>query len=994
MKKIHLALLLCLLMSLLTFSCKPENTYPSPLADITVSDLTFEANETNRTLDLKTRLIDVEATVTDMKTGGLASWITIEVNNTTLKFTLTENITIYDRKALVKLRYVGTRTDLEGATETSFYVEQYKNKAFEDLDIKDLQMDYQKKDSVITTGLKLENIKPVITDLEGNTLNWCKVQISEGTNLLIHVEENLSNSQRMALVRLAPSQQQALPESDLAQKLFLITQDKNPVLDSLNFGTVEVNFEAGDTVLKTDRELKNIQGFILNATNKETCSWAWIKSIAGDSIILHVNMLSSTKDRSANVTIYRPNNGTTIDSTTIVYTFSLKQKHNDVLEGKTIPAQQMAFDQTTDTIKVNYSLKGFKALLTDSLTGTAPTWLQTVVKENEIILKASSKNLMKSDRKATVTIYQPNGSDVIDSTTVSYSFKVTQLHNDALEGKTIPAQQMTFDQAADTIKLDFSLKGFKTALVDNRSGIYPQWLAAEVKDTVIILKATKKNMARSDREATVTVYQPNNGTIIDENTISTSFTVTHLHNSTTDKLTISNREIEANQNKDSIAIDCSLAGFKALVIDKATTVTANWIWADVKEHKIYLNSSSNYSNEKRSALITIYQPNNDAVYKDTIKHTFLVTQKEKKRLETENSNLEESYVAHSVDVIVTSNVKYAVHEDSEWILGYKMTNIDELHEKLTFDLSENQTSADRNAVITLSGGDLTTTISITQKTNPTIEFVDIETDNLLFGKGQSNFILKVKTLTPNYNIHTTANPSWISISKKNSNSSPYQHNISISAFTGNIGDRIDTIIVKNFSQEKRLVIKQVNYLAISTTKAELEEGNQLQLECENITGKELVWSSSNTKVATVSQNGQVTAVSSGRTIITASVGSFGNIGDYNEICEVTVYNAADKLNVSLDKENGSFSNNSNYYTTNCPMVIKNTINSKVAIDNVTVYDYNNNIIQNCSSETFELNMDESKSLPLNISNVYSPYVIINLTWKDKKYQKKVYIWNL
>ncbi len=1093
MKKIHFTLLLAIWVTLLVYACKPENTYPSPLADVSVNEQTFKCDETSRTIEMRTRLVDVEAIAIDQKTGDIASWIKIEVNNTLLKFTLQENITIYDRQAKVTMKYVGTRTDLEGATETQFTVIQKKNKAFENLDVEDVQMRHLKGDTTIVTGLSLKNIKSVVTDLNGNKVNWCKVQISEYTNLLINVDENLNNSHRQALVHLTPSQQQSeVADSLIARKVFVVTQFKNPVLDSLKLGTITMGFEAGDTVLKTRRQLKGIQSVALNADNGQRWSWGTVKSIAGDSIILHVNKLTSKNDRSAKITLYLPNNGTTIDSTTIAYTFSLTQKHNNVLEGRSIPAQKMTFDQAADTIRVAYSLNGFKAALVDSLTDKEPTWLQAVVKEHEIILRATSKNLVKSDRKATVTIYQPNGSNVIDTATVSMSFKVTQLHNDVFEGRSIPAQTMTFDQEtdtikveyslkdfravltdsvtgtvsdwmnatvsehaiilkaisknvvnsdrratvtifqphngnvidentictsfkvtqlhnnvlegrtiparqmnynqkADTIKLDYSLKGFKAAMVDNRSGIKPEWLVVAVDDRNIILRATKDNMARSNRQATVTIYQPNNGTTIDEKTISTSFKVTHLHNSATDKLTIANREIEADQNKDSIAIGCSLKGFTSRTIDRATSVTANWLRADVKENMIYLYSSTNNSNDERSALVTIYQPNNDAVYKDTIQHTFLVKQKAKKRLEPSRTSLVAKYNSHTIKDTITSNVKYTVHESYDWILGHELNPINDLQEELVFQLAENTGTSDRKATITLSSGNMNAKITLTQKTNPEIEFEDIKTDNLLFNKYQSKFTLKIATLTPGYTIQTSNKSSWIQIGNKTNTASPYQHDIYIRELTGDTIDRKDTIIVKNFEVEKRLAIRQINHLALDKTEAELEVGEQMELECMNKTKKQLTWSSTNEHVATVDQNGMVTAKEPGNAKIVASVGAYESFQNYKEECNLTVYNAASKQEVELDKTKGSFLKEGDYYTTDCPIIVKNTLNRAVTIDNVTILNNDSTYYSRSDDQGVTLNLGEQHSYTFKkMEKVLSPYIIINLTSKGEKYQKKVY----
>ena len=75
-------------------------------------------------------------------------------------------------------------------------------------------------------------------------------------------------------------------------------------------------------------------------------------------------------------------------------------------------------------------------------------------------------------------------------------------------------------------------------------------------------------------------------------------------------------------------------------------------------------------------------------------------------------------------------------------------------------------------------------------------------------------------------------------------------------------------------------------LSIDVTKAGIDKGKTLQILASvspsNATHKEITWTSSNEKVATVSQSGLVTAHDKGQTTITAACGEF------SQTCEVTV----------------------------------------------------------------------------------------------------------
>lgn len=78
----------------------------------------------------------------------------------------------------------------------------------------------------------------------------------------------------------------------------------------------------------------------------------------------------------------------------------------------------------------------------------------------------------------------------------------------------------------------------------------------------------------------------------------------------------------------------------------------------------------------------------------------------------------------------------------------------------------------------------------------------------------------------------------------------------------------------------------VSGIAVNPTAAEMTVGDELTLEAtvspENATEKEVIWTSSDTNIATVDENGKVTSVSVGEATITASCGA------YSATCKVTV----------------------------------------------------------------------------------------------------------
>ena len=98
-------------------------------------------------------------------------------------------------------------------------------------------------------------------------------------------------------------------------------------------------------------------------------------------------------------------------------------------------------------------------------------------------------------------------------------------------------------------------------------------------------------------------------------------------------------------------------------------------------------------------------------------------------------------------------------------------------------------------------------------------------------------------------------------------------------------------------------IVPVTGIKLNMETADLEEGKTLQLEAilepANTTERNVSWKSSNTEVATVSENGLVTGVSAGEATITAKISSF------EASCKITVYELMVAVDLGLSVKWGS-----------------------------------------------------------------------------------------
>jgi hypothetical protein len=782
MKKISIAILLLLTVLVFAISCSPEASYTSPLKGVRIGDLTFEAYETTKNVEVSTRLDEVEATVTDTESDEKATWLEVTVKKTSLDLKLTENVSVKDRKALVQLKYKGTLSSESDAT-VDFYVIQKRNKMFEDFDVQEVLLDYRRADTTVVSRNALRNVTAETVDMYGNPVTWCTVKVMN-SEMFIKVTENKNKHPRQAIAKLFPNVTNAALDNNIVKSMFLITQEYNPILDNLKIHEVELPYEESKKVIHTDRVLDGIRAFATDEQTQQRATWCTV-GVAGDSITLRTQKLNSKSDRSAVVTLYLPNNGEVIDSTTITASFKFRQIHNGAIESLVIEDQTLDYNQTTDTVYVGRNLKGFRCEMTDTRTNLAPNWLQ-----------------------------------------------------------------------------------------------------AQVGDSIIVFK-TSVNDAINDRSAKVTLYQPN-GNVIDDNTI-----------------------------------QCS----------------------------------------------------------------FLFLQQAKRHLKPEVSSIETDYSRHSVKVKITSNVKYQIEKENDGIiLGCTMTPIDDLHEEIDIEVSENTTESKRTSTLTLRSGDLATSISISQLTNPEIIFMDGYTKTLTFNKAKGEFNLNISTLTPDYKI--TKGGNWISIGEKvREDVGKYSHRIVVNSFTGQGPLRTDTITMKNFGQEKKLAIVQHKFIYLSDSEIELEEGEQYQLSYQNYSGQTVVWRTKNANNATVSQSGLVKAVGAGRTSIEASIGSYYDLDDYFDACIVTVYQLTDK--VAISRGSGDYLKNGDYVTADCPITITNNYHSDITISSVTLTGNNGTYSQMLSSTAFSLKKD-GDSRTFNISSfdhVHKPVITVKITCKGKNYTK-------
>ena len=992
MMKKHTTIISLLLLLVCILSCTPKHEYPSPFEGVSITDQTFESDELKRTIDVSSYMTDVLVACTEVTTGDTCRWLTVRPEKDHLYLTLTENITINDRKAKVKL-YIDPSNENVDQTISSlvFYVTQKKSSKFEGIDISELLFTHERHDSIIELPRTLSNVKTEVLPMDSGEVKWCTARLA-GDALTVKVEENKSKGLRQAIVKITPKTSDDTSDDLTAKIMFLVTQHQNPVLDSLSIDPVTLTYEGKAQVVKTDRQLKGIKAQVIDNDTHNRASWC-TATVAGDSITVKATELSSLSERSAQVVLYLPNNGEVIDSTTISYSFKVTQQHNTVFDGVNIPDATIHHDQTRTAFKVvlpgKATMKNIKSIVKDAKTQEDISWLKVSAAGDSIVLTASVHK-DKSDRSAHVTLYYPSG-QTIDANTIKTNFTVTQLHNTVFDNIKIDAVYLKHDETRHVFKLQTQMKDISAKTFDHVTGKEVNWVTAKAAGDSVVLTSSVYREAGS-RKAKIMLYYSNGKAISDPSVVKDSFLVVQNHNTVfdDDKILQNPWNLNWDQTERVFRMTNLLTDIKCRLIDAETSAAPKWLSATIQGREVTFKSSVNKGLKPRRAYVTLYYPNGNNFEDSQIRYNFTLQQHEMQQLSVETRKVEAGYQSQGIDVNVTSNVDFEYKNGKSWVeVSIKRSSYEENKYTVELYLKENDTEEVRKDVVYLTGGSdnqLKDSIVVTQKTNPTIQLFDGNTTKQTFGKDGGEFMLPVHTLTPNYKIVKTA--SWISVGKQERKEKGlYYHKITVQRFTGEGSLRKETIVVKNDEKEQSIVIDQHRYLALDVNETEVEVGTQFQLHATNYTSKAMEWKSSNEKVATVDQSGNVTAVGKGSANIYVSIGSYYDLEDYNDYCKLKVYDAYDKVLISRGL--GDYQKSDGFVTANCPVVITNNYHSSITLSSVEIV--GNNGSWGTSGYFSNGHIPSGGSISIDcgsLSHVYQPKVVIKFFANNKEYEKK------
>ena len=811
------------------------------------------------------------------------------------------------------------------------------------------------------------------------------------------MNENKSKKERTASVTLYLPDNGKLAANSV-QTTFKVKQTGNNIFSGVTLLDQTVRWNDTERALRTGLDLSEVRSLAVDSATSKSPSWLQVNLNRETSDVeLKFTQLNTTEDRTATVTLYIPTNGSTIDANTEQVSFKVTQRHNNIFDGVRFSDRTLAWNEKGDTLKLTRDLTGIKCQLTDSESGDNPNWLRATIKGNTVEFSVN-ENKSKKERTASVTLYLPDNGKLA-ANSVQTTFKVKQKGNNIFSETNFKDLTVKWNETSRVLEnMNIDLSQIRSKIVDNATSKTATWMGLSLNNEDKLIKFNFWQLnTKDDRSATVTLYVPTNGATIDDDTEKVSFQVTQQHYNIFDNVQYNNRTVKWDDKADTLKLTRELTGIQCKLTDNSTNETPNWLGASVKENKVVFSVQPNRTLTSRSATVLLYLPNGGTIDEHSVKTSFQFTQGHEEKATPEKTSVEVNYQKQTYKLNVSCNTNYQMEAPS-WVTCTTKPE-GEFKHVITLSFTENTDNEVREGELRLTrSGELLAKVALKQRTNPHIAVNFPDGRKLIsFGKGGGEIQLPVKTLTPNYRI--TRNHQWISIGRQEVTSyDQYYHKLTIQSFTGKNFVRKDTLMIFNSEDTLYFPVEQHKNVYLNESRVELEVGHTLQLEAFTNTGRAFTWATSNARKATVAANGSratVTAVEPGSARISASIGAYDGLSDYNDYCDVIVYDVRDKVAVTrvTSDEYYSYEQRDGKVTSQCPVTVTNNYTASIVVTSLTIKNSNGEVVSQVNLKLpYELKPGATTgrvNLTKALQDEPRPQIEVVFTCNGKQYKKTV-----
>ncbi len=250
--------------------------------------------------------------------------------------------------------------------------------------------------------------------------------------------------------------------------------------------------------------------------------------------------------------------------------------------------------------------------------------------------------------------------------------------------------------------------------------------------------------------------------------------------------------------------------------------------------------------------------------------------------------------AQELTIEIKSNFDYAVEfPDVDWIEEVTTQTRGISTHSLRLHVSENEAYESRTAKLRVYDRNSSVSEEVIINQSQKNELI-IEKKEFEFDENGGSFSINVKS---NVDYKVIIDDNWVKEETTPSTRSLIDNNHTFTV--AKMGSDIERESKITFSDKKtgvsnEVVVKQKRLLFLESSSQTMMMNNDKLLKCTNLTNQKLKWTSSNPSVASVDENGKVTAISKGTTIITVST-----IDDkHSYSCSITVKDITDFVSMA------------------------------------------------------------------------------------------------
>lgn len=302
----------------------------------------------------------------------------------------------------------------------------------------------------------------------------------------------------------------------------------------------------------------------------------------------------------------------------------------------------------------------------------------------------------------------------------------------------------------------------------------------------------------------------------------------------------------------------------------SVTSSVDWIQQTgtkaLSSKTLIFSIKENTSYDAREGKITL-KPQDNSVQEKII----IVRQAQKNALNVNRTSFDMPYGGGEFEIGVETNVPFDVKTNEDWIHYTKTKALSNPTVVMTVD--ENPTSSPRSGKVEIvqQNGTLARTINVTQAGRIAVSSIELDETSLTLKVGDTKTLVATvnpenasdKTIT-----WTSSNPDVASVDEGGTITAIEK---GIATITAKAGDKSASC---NVTVMREIPVSSVELDAKTLS---LVAGDQVTLTAiispEDATDKTVIWSSSDSNIASVDSDGKVTAISKGNTVITATSGS-------------------------------------------------------------------------------------------------------------------------